>query len=146
VVGAASRQGAHGNCACQLGVSVIKIMVMSDTTQAERDAKTGRFLTGNIGGGRSRGSRNKLAEAFVEDLHACWEEHGASVLVRVARDEPAALLRTIAMLMPKDLNLSIGISPETFVQTFRSAQALLGNPEPAPRRRLPNQKVIEHGS
>jgi hypothetical protein len=111
----------------------------------ERDKKNGRFLAGNAGnGGRKPGARNKLGEAFVEDLRDCWQEHGASVLVRVARDDPAALLRTIASLMPKDLNLNVGISPEAFVATFRSAAAMLGNEPPTARRRLPNQKAIDH--
>jgi hypothetical protein len=121
---------------------------MSDTTAPiERDERSGRFLPGNSGfGGRPKGARNKLGEAFVEDLRDAWETHGADALNRVARDDPATLLKVVASLMPKDLNLNIGISPEAFVQTFRSAQALLGNPEPTPRRRLPNQKLIEHGS
>jgi hypothetical protein len=120
---------------------------MSDVTTIERNERTGRFLPGNSGnGGRPKGSRNKLGEAFVEDLRDAWETHGVDALNRVARDDPATLLKVVASLMPKDLNLNVGISAETFVATFRSAAQLLGNPEPALRRRLPGQKVVEHGS
>jgi hypothetical protein len=35
----------------------------------QQDEK-GRFLTGNSGGGRPKGSRNQLGEAFVADLYA----------------------------------------------------------------------------
>jgi hypothetical protein len=53
-------------------------MSIVDTELVERDAKTGRFVTGNFGGpGRKLGSRNKLGEAFIEDLRDAWIEHGA---------------------------------------------------------------------
>jgi hypothetical protein len=97
--------------------------------------------------GRPKGARSKFSEAFIEDLQGCWNEHGAAVLERVARDDPSTLLRVAASLMPKDISLTVGISAEAFAKTFRSAQAMLGNEAPPPRRRLlPNQKVIEHGS
>src|SRR5437764_13269486 len=38
--------------------------------QPERDDKTGRFLTGNSGGGRPKGSRSKLASEFIDCLQA----------------------------------------------------------------------------
>lgn len=120
---------------------------MSETEiSAERDERTGRFLTGGKPGpGRPVGSRNKLAENFVADLKEIWEEHGISALQTVARDDPGTLIKVVAGLMPRDLNLNIGISAETFVATFRSAQQLLGNPEPTPRRLLPKQKPVDHG-
>ena len=46
----------------------------------EQDKKTGRFLTGNIGGGRPQGARAKLGEAFLADMHADWEENGKDVI------------------------------------------------------------------
>jgi len=45
---------------------------------------------------RPRGARNKLGEAFLQDLHADWEKHGRSVIERVRRDDPSAYLRVIA--------------------------------------------------
>jgi hypothetical protein len=49
-----------------------------------RDPETGRFVSGNNGGpGRQRGSRNKLGEAFVADVYAKWQEHGAQTLERI---------------------------------------------------------------
>jgi hypothetical protein len=99
---------------------------MSNTTiMAQRDTKTGRFLAGNNGGGRKPGSRNKLSEAFVADVQATWEKHGAEVLERVAREEPASYLRTIAALMPKDVRLDVSVDPVGFAQNFRDAVRLL---------------------
>jgi hypothetical protein len=119
---------------------------MSDSaTIAERDSKTGRFLPGNSGfGGRPRGAKSKLSEAFLQDLRDLWLEQGPDVLRRVARDEPAALLKVIAMLMPKDIVVSglvdHVIDPANVLGSFRAALAALGNEAPA---RLPKPvKVI----
>jgi hypothetical protein len=99
---------------------------MSDTSIiAQRDRKTGRFLAGNSGGGRKPGSRNKLSEAFVADVQASWEKHGAEVLERVAREEPGTYLRAIVALMPKDVRLDVSVDPVAFAQNFRDAVRLL---------------------
>ena len=99
---------------------------MSDTTvMAQRDKKTGRFLAGNIGGGRKPGSRNKLSEAFIADVQASWEKHGAEVLERVVREDPGTYLRIIAGLMPKDIRLDVSVDPVGFAQNFRDAVRLL---------------------
>jgi hypothetical protein len=123
---------------------------MSDVdVTARQERVVGRpFLPGQSGNpaGRPRGSRNRLAESFVEDLRDCWQQHGMSALNRVARDDPATLLKVIASLMPKDLNLNVGVNVEQFAMSFRSAQAMLGNEAPPPRRRLRNQPVIIDGS
>jgi hypothetical protein len=73
-----------------------------------RDAKSGRFVSGNNGGGRPKGSRNKLTTEFLDDLYAKWQEHGADVLERVIRDDPAAFLRTVAQIMPKEIDVNTG--------------------------------------
>ena len=69
-------------------------------TAQKRDAKewpkpkpaldaNGRFQTGNIGGGRQIGSRNKLGEAFLADLQIAWQEHGKEVIKKVIETKPA---------------------------------------------------------
>jgi hypothetical protein len=46
-----------------------KWIVEDASTQIARDPKTGHFLRGHSGnGGRPRGARSKLGEAFIEDL------------------------------------------------------------------------------
>jgi hypothetical protein len=75
-----------------------------------RDAKTGRFVTGNNGGGRKLGSRNKLATEFLDDLHAKWLKHGPDVLERVIRDDPAAFLRTVAQILPKEIDAAVNVN------------------------------------
>jgi len=64
-----------------------------------------QFKPGNPG--RPKGSRNKLGEAFIEDLHIAWEKHGMAAIEATIKNHPAQFLKVIAMLMPKDLNLHI---------------------------------------
>jgi hypothetical protein len=75
-----------------------------------RDANTGRFVTGNNGGGRKLGSRNKLATEFIDDLHAKWLKHGPDVLERVIRDDPAAFMRTVAQILPKEIDAAVNVN------------------------------------
>src|SRR5690606_29731991 len=73
----------------------------------EKDEKTGRFLTGNSGGGRPKGSRNKLGEAFLEDMLADWEANGPAAIREVRETKPDAYLKVVASILPKDLNVNI---------------------------------------
>ena len=75
-----------------------------------RDTKTGGFVTGNNGGGRKLGSRNKLATEFLDDLHAKWLKHGPDVLERVIRDDPAAFMRTVAQILPKEIDAAVNVN------------------------------------
>jgi hypothetical protein len=67
--------------------------------QRTRNAN-GQFKLGDIGGpGRPRGSRNRLSEQFIADLQADWEQHGSKVIEMVRRTDPAAYLRTVALMV-----------------------------------------------
>ena len=107
--------------------------IIMKTTNSERDTRSGRFLSGcKPGPGRQVGSRNRLSEAFIEDLKTVWEEDGIAALRCCARDDATGFCRIIAGLMPKDvnLNLDVTVSAIDFAQTFRQAVALLGNEAP----------------
>jgi hypothetical protein len=118
-----------------------------EPAQIDRDSKTGRFIPGNSGfGGRPKGSRNKLGEAFIQDLAECWQEHGAEALRRCATEEPAAFVRVIASLLPKDVNLNLSLSAAEFADRWQQASQLLGHDVtmPVSRRPLRTIKTIEH--
>mgnify|MGYP001438256278 CR=1 FL=1 len=70
----------------------------------QRDAQ-GRFLSGNNGGGRKRGSRNRLTETFIAAIETDCAEHGPEALAKLRNDDPAAYLRIVASLVPRDLIL-----------------------------------------
>lgn len=79
---------------------------MTERQKPEQDEK-GRFISGNIGGGRPKGARNKLAEAFTQALHDDFMEHGEVVIATVRAEKPDQYLKVIASLVPKDVNLNV---------------------------------------
>ena len=57
----------------------------------------GRYLKGIAGGpGRPPGSRNRLTEDFIGDVHAAWLEHGREAIDRVIDERPEAFLAIVA--------------------------------------------------
>ena len=73
-----------------------------------RDLNTGQFLKGYRGGpGRHTGSKNKLGEKFIADLYQDWQEHGFDVLERARNEKPADYLKVIAMVLPKDIKVTL---------------------------------------
>jgi hypothetical protein len=64
-----------------------------------------QFKPGNPG--RPKGSRNKLGEDFIQALAADFEKHGAETIERVRVQSPAAYLKVVASLLPKDVNLNV---------------------------------------
>jgi hypothetical protein len=119
------------------------------TTQADRDEASGRFLPGNSGnGGRKKGARSKLGEAFLEDLRDAWNEFGTTALQRCAIEHPEKFCKIVADLMPKTIDLNVAVDVTQFATTFRAAREMLGNPEPPPlvRKSLRTiaPRTIEH--
>ncbi len=71
----------------------------------EKDPRTGRFQAGNRGGGRPKGARNKLGEAFLEELARDFNEHGPAAIVACREQRPTEYLKIVAGLLPKELLL-----------------------------------------
>ena len=77
-----------------------------ETTREKRDdgVPIGKpFQKGNPG--RPKGSRNKLGEAFLKELHADFEKHGANAIVEVRENKPDQYLKVIASILPKEIDL-----------------------------------------
>ena len=72
------------------------------TPSPARDGQ-GRFLTGNSGGGRPKGSRNKLTERFMDTIANDFAEHGAEAIAKVRIDDPATYLKIVGSLVPREL-------------------------------------------
>ena len=88
-----------------------------------RDERSGRFLTGNIGGGRPKGSRNKLGEKFIEDLYRKWKKHGTDVLERVVRDDPVQFMKVVANVLPARLEQTLSVDVDLFIECKNFAEA-----------------------
>jgi len=56
-------------------------------------------------GGRVRGSRNKISEAFLKDLAAEWEVSGPAALKVMAKEEPGNFVKVVAALLPKEFTI-----------------------------------------
>lgn len=115
---------------------------MSDTAEpaASKHRVVGKPWQRGVSGnphGRPLGSKNRLADQFVVDLANAWQTHGVQALETVARDDPATLIKVIAQLLPRDLNLNLTgtLDVSTFTTAFRDAVALI-HAEPL--------KIIEH--
>ena len=55
--------------------------------------------------GRPKGSRNKLGEAFIQDMFADWVEHGVETIRRVREERPQDYLKVTASLLPKQVQI-----------------------------------------
>lgn len=102
---------------------------MPEKPTPEQDEKTGRFVSGNIGGGRPKGSRNKLGEAFLNDMLADWEEHGIQTIQNVRTEKPDVYLKVVASILPKDLNVNVNnmddYNDDELIQRIRDIDAAI---------------------
>jgi hypothetical protein len=60
-----------------------------------------------------------------------------------ATEDPSGFIRIMASLMPRQIDLSVGVDAAQFVTTFRQAIELLGNEPPMLSQRRRATKVIE---
>lgn len=55
--------------------------------------------------GRPKGTRNKLGEDFIAAISTDFAEHGPAVIARVRTEAPAAYLKVVASLMPREMKV-----------------------------------------
>ena len=81
---------------------------MTELTKAQQ-RPTHLWRTGQSGNpaGGPRGTRNKLSEDFIADLHESWQTHGKTAIERCAAEKPDVYLKVVAGLLPKDVNLKV---------------------------------------
>jgi len=87
-----------------------------EDTKQRRD-QDGRFVMGHNGGpGRPKGSRNKLAQQFIDDCYASWQVHGVTALDRMAEESPARYCAMMGALIPQHFKVehehSLQLSPD----------------------------------
>jgi hypothetical protein len=130
----ASRLSSHD--AIKQRVAEIQIQAAKPPDMNGRDEETGQFLKGYSRGGRPKGSRNKLAERFIADLHDEWQRSGAEALRAVAKDDPVQFVRVVAGILPKELDATLNVNVDLFqecrdfAQAFRLARDYIGADAP----------------
>jgi hypothetical protein len=85
----------------------------STTQRALVRDEQGRWVKGFPGGpGRPLGSRNKLSEDFLSDIHTAWLQRGAEVIDRLITERPEIfLLAMLKITQPSRVEVS---RPEDF--------------------------------
>ena len=94
----------------------------NNQTALARDER-GRWAKGFHGGpGRPLGSRNKLSEDFLVDMHVAWLERGQEVIDRLIAERPEVFL--LAMLKIAQVHrVEVG-RPEDFARPSSKDEAL----------------------
>ena len=79
--------------------------------------------------GRAKGARNKLGEAFLEDMYEDWKEHGTTAISACRKDKPDAYLRVIAGILPQDVNINVNafdeMSDDDLINRIRALDATI---------------------
>jgi len=70
-----------------------------------RDAN-GRVLEGAVlnPAGRTPGSKNRIAEAFLKDFQEAWQQHGREAIARLAKRDPRSFVYAALALVPKEMS------------------------------------------
>lgn len=80
--------------------------------------------------GRPKGSRNKLGEAFLEDMMASWQKHGTEAIERVIEERPQDYLKVIASILPKELNVNLSpieqMNDDELIHRIRELSEVIG--------------------
>ena len=89
---------------CQQGDTSPKEMAIKQDERAERrDPKTGQFITGWKGGGRPKGSKDKLNQQVIGTLEKIWASRGEEIIEHLAAEKPEVLAGLVAKLIPQSL-------------------------------------------
>ena len=71
--------------------------------QEGRDPETGQFVAGWKGGGRKKGSKDKLNQQVIGTMERLWAQRGDEIMEHLADTKPEVLAGLIARLIPQSL-------------------------------------------
>src|SRR6516164_8999987 len=120
---------------------------MSMDNSLKAPARPGLSLTcrvfgpGNPHGNRHR-TRHLLNQEFMQALLLHFRQHGKKAIEKVARNQPAAYLKILALLVPREMKLEHsggvkGMTEEQIVEAIEAIEGFLA------RRAGERAKVIE---
>lgn len=90
-------------------------------------------------GGRKPGSRTRLSEAFLRNVADHWQKNGVEAIRRTFEEKPEVYFKTIASLLPKDVNVSGDVSHQhehrvISEATQRALDVIAGRSERTPKQ------------
>lgn len=89
------------------------------------------FQPGNPGGpGRPKGSRNRLTEAFLDRLHADFQEHGAAAIEAARIESPLGYIRIVAGLLPQKVEVAHGAADMSDAELLAVIHGRVEEPDP----------------
>lgn len=105
----------------------------SDSTEKKQDRRR-LFKVGESGNpaGRPKGSRNKLGEAFIEDVYSKWQTAGTAALDAMLADDPGGFVRVVAGILPKEMVIKdelSDVSDDELAALVIAARQALGDRE-----------------
>ena len=80
-----------------------EMAIKEDGTQEGRDPVTGQFVAGWKGGGRKKGSKDKLNQQVIATMEKLWAQRGEEIMDHLADTKPEVLAGLIARLIPQSL-------------------------------------------
>jgi Family of unknown function (DUF5681) len=124
----------------------------SEATEGSRDRRKSlpqAYKPGQSGNpaGRPKGSRNKLGEAFIEDVYNTWKDRGKEVLDWMCENDPTAFARIVAGILPQKMEADVNhrvqvvLIPEP--KSPEQLEALYSNPKVI---ELKPEKEMENGN
>jgi len=85
------------------------------------------FKPGGPGGpGRPKGSRNKLAQSFLDALTRDFEKHGAAAIVGAREESPLGYLKVVASVIPQKVEVervAAAVSDDELLAIIRGGDA-----------------------
>jgi len=80
--------------------------------------------------GRAKGSRNKLADDFLNALHDDFKDNGKAAIIAVRDERPHEYLKIVASLLPKQIEIKEGafdgVDDEALAALVAAARSALG--------------------
>ena len=80
---------------------------LADVDVTDRNAmrcpETGKFIKGWKGGGRKKGSKDKLNQQVIGTMEKLWAQRGEEIMEHLADTKPEVLAGLIARLIPQSL-------------------------------------------
>ena len=80
---------------------------LADVDVTDRNAmrcpETGKFIKGWKGGGRKKGSKDKLNQQVIGTMERLWAQRGEEIMEHLADTKPEVLAGLIARLIPQSL-------------------------------------------